>query len=172
MVDCHIIPFLSSIAEAQLSFGNVDSQELGPPMPCTIVPQLVRRTSCASPSCTFRMPCTPEHIAKEQGSFLAAIQTSHTAALDSFDDYSSDAPSDHLTALSATGWAGCAAPLVCVDCAGIAPEPVDTQSTVTVSEGALDQTYLAVVASDSATFRCLDGTCMRHCRPALVLSWP
>ena len=51
----------------------------------------------------------------------------------------------------------------------------------------LDQTYLAVGASDSATFRCLDGTCTgaisvsvestvdasslsRHCRPALVLS--
>jgi len=108
----------------------------------------------------FEGPCTPEYIAKEQGSFLAAIQTSHTAALTSNDDYPSDPLSDHLTGLSANGWAGCAAPLVCVDCAGIAPEPVDTQSTDAASECALDQTYLAVGASDSATFRCLDGTCI------------
>ena len=41
-------------------------------------------------------------------------------------------------------------------------KPVDTQSSAAASECALDQTYLAVGARDSATFRCFDGTCMQH----------
>ena len=76
--------------------------------------------------------------------------------------YSKLASREHQQCRDWSGWGGCAAPLVCIDCVGIVFEPVDTQRTVAVSECALDQTYLAVGARDSATFRCFDGTCMQH----------
>ena len=40
--------------------------------------------------------------------------------------------------------AGCAFPRGCVDCTGVALQPVDTQCVVAAPECQLDQTYLAV----------------------------
>jgi len=76
--------------------------------------------------------CTPEYVAREQGSFLAAIQTQYVSNLGMSDDYSAHQPlSDFLTTLTLgqRGWAGCAAPLVCKDCDGIEPEAPNIELT-------------------------------------------
>merc|ERR1719409_2484364 len=67
--------------------------------------------------------CTPMYVAREQSAFLAAIQTSYTAELAANSDYPNDPLTAYETTLAAMGWAGCAPPLVCVDCEG--QEPVE-----------------------------------------------
>jgi len=105
-------------------------------------------------------PCTPDYIAKEQASFLSHIGDQYTTVLTSESDYPTDPLSNHLTALSDAGWAGCAAPLVCVDCEGLSTTLVDHQSSVASQVCLVHQDHLAPGDSDSETFKCLDGTCL------------
>jgi len=105
--------------------------------------------------------CTPAYIAREQGSFLAAIQASYTAMLNAPDStYPNDALAEYETILSPAGWAGCAAPLVCVDCEGlqtILPVPTYEHAAHTCH---LHEEYLSPGQSNFDSFRCLDGTCI------------
>jgi len=104
--------------------------------------------------------CTPAYVAREQAQFLAAIQASYTEQLTSNADYPSDALTAYETVLSEAGWAGCAPPLVCVDCPGS-----ETQSPCLEHSGGahvchLHEEYLSAGQSNADTFRCLDGTCI------------
>jgi len=125
-----------------------------PPPPCS------EENPSTCPPPLVSGPCTPEYIAKEQGSFRQSIQDTYENTLSSNDEYPSDPLSDHLTVLSTAGWAGCAAPLVCEDCAGSAPLPVNHQNMDTAETCLLHQEYLAPGASDAGTFKCLDGSCI------------
>jgi hypothetical protein len=104
--------------------------------------------------------CTPAYVAKEQAQFLAAIQASYTEQLTSNTDYPHNPLTDYETVLSEAGWAGCAPPLLCVDCQG-------SEVTAPCLEHAggshichLHEEYLAPGQSNADTFRCLDGTCI------------
>ena len=66
----------------------------------------------------------------------------------------------HLTGLADSRGAGCAAPLVCIDCQGVAVTPVNHGSSDVSETCKLHQDYLAPGASDADTFRCLDGSCL------------
>jgi len=105
--------------------------------------------------------CTPEYVAREQAQFLADIQTAYAARLRAPDTvYPDDHLVDYETVLSPAGWAGCAPPLLCVDCAGLSTVlPVPTY--VTLSHVChLHEEYLSPGQSNSDTFRCLDGGCV------------
>ena len=62
-------------------------------------------------------PCTAKFIWEEQGFFEADIQTSYNTAFAAEPDLA-----NYFTTLSAHGWSGCAAPLMCVACEGLMPE--------------------------------------------------
>jgi len=104
--------------------------------------------------------CDAAHVAKEQGSFLSDIQTDYLTALNAADDHANDPLNSHLTVLSAAGWAGCAAPLICEQCEGASKLSVDTSRTEASTECHLHEEYLVLGANDARTFRCLDGTCL------------
>jgi hypothetical protein len=104
--------------------------------------------------------CSPAYVAREQAQFLADIQASYTQTLTSESTYQNDGLVQYETVLSAAGWAGCAPPLVCVDCAGMAtilPVPNDATEAHTCL---LHEDYLSPGQSNTDTFRCLDGTCI------------
>jgi hypothetical protein len=104
--------------------------------------------------------CSPEYIAFEQAQFLAAIQTSYTTMLTAVDtQYPDDPLVNYETILSPAGWAGCAPPLVCVDCAGMAPTPANPLYTSEARTCHVHEEYLSPGQSNSDSFRCLDGTC-------------
>merc|ERR1719272_145594 len=62
--------------------------------------------------------------------------------------------------LSDAGWAGCAPPLVCVDCA---VEPM-LEHTRIENACQLHEEYLSPGQSNADTFRCLDGTCISQAK--------
>jgi len=111
--------------------------------------------------------CDAADVAKEQGSFrrgdithgLSDIQTDYLTALDA-DDHANDPLNSHLTVLSAAGWAGCAAPLICEHCEGASSLSVDTSRAEVSYDCHLHEEYLLFGANDARTFRCLDGTCL------------
>ena len=116
--------------------------------------------------------CTPTYIAKEQGSFFDA-QTDYAVGLanaqlvlpDSRDLSLHIGLSDFLTqeslaALSIHGWAGCAAPLVCKDCAGLHTIEVDTDRSEPSVSCLKHEEDLFPGESDMDTFRCLDSYCL------------
>jgi len=105
-------------------------------------------------------PCTPAYIAQEQAQFLETIQTSYAAELAANADYSNDPLTAYQTVLSEAGWAGCAPPLVCVDCAGFEPEEPCLEHTGGAATCRLHEEYLSPGQSNANTFRCLDGTCI------------
>jgi hypothetical protein len=104
--------------------------------------------------------CTPMYVANEQSGFLAAIRTEYSTNLAANADYPQDLLTEYDTVLSDAGWAGCAPPLVCIDCEG---QEV-TQPCVEHTDGAytchLHEEYLSAGQSNQDTFRCLDGTCL------------
>jgi len=104
--------------------------------------------------------CTPAYIAKEQAQFLAAIQASYTAQLVANADYPNDPLTTYETVLSEAGWAGCAPPLVCVDCAGSETQAPCLEHTGGAQTCHLHEEYLSPGQSNAGTFRCLDGTCI------------
>jgi hypothetical protein len=104
--------------------------------------------------------CTPAYVAKEQAQFLAAIQVSYTQQLTDNGDYPNDGLVNYETALSAAGWAGCAPPLVCVDCPASEVQPPCVEHVGGAHQCHLHEEYLAAGQSNSDTFRCLDGTCI------------
>jgi hypothetical protein len=103
--------------------------------------------------------CTPAYVAKEQAQFLQAIQVSYTAQLLANDDYPNDLLENYNTLLSPAGWAGCAPPLVCVDCAGSEPQAPCLDHTGGAQTCHVHEEYLSPGQSNADTFRCLDGTC-------------
>lgn len=105
--------------------------------------------------------CTPAFIAHEQKAFLAGIQADYTARLQAPDaNYPSDHLIDYQTILSPSGWAGCAAPLVCVDCPGMATT-LPLESFVAEAHTChLHEEYLHPGESNSDSFKCFDGTCI------------
>jgi len=112
------------------------------------------------PPAPLECPCTPAYIANEQASFLSHIRDHYTTVLTLESDYPTDPLSNHITVLSEAGWAGCAAPFVCVDCKGLSTTLVDHQSSISSLVCLLHQDHLARGDSDSEAFKCLDGTCL------------
>jgi len=106
--------------------------------------------------------CTPAYIAREQAQFLEAIQVSYTAELAANSDYPNDALTQYETVLSAAGWAGCAPPLVCVDCTGTEPEPPCLEHVTGAHTCHTHEEYLAPGQSNADTFRCFDGSCIHQ----------
>merc|ERR1719329_1823819 len=109
--------------------------------------------------------CTPAFVAQEQAQFLMQIQQAYTQQLMAADDvYPNDALAQYETVLSPAGWAGCAPPLVCVDCAGFETQPPclphHEEYTTEAHTCHLHEEYLSAGQSNSDTFRCLDGTCI------------
>jgi Notch-like protein len=104
--------------------------------------------------------CTPAYIAKEQAQFLAAIQASYTTELTGNTDYPNDPLTAYETVLSPAGWAGCAPPLVCVDCAGTEPQQPCLEHVGGAHTCHMHEEYLSPGQSNADTFRCLDGTCI------------
>merc|ERR1719453_2417489 len=104
--------------------------------------------------------CTPTFIAREQSAFLAAIQASYTADLAANSDYPNDPLTSYETVLSEAGWAGCAPPLVCVDCEGQEPVEPCLDHVGGAHQCHLHEEYLSAGQSNQDTFRCLDGTCI------------
>jgi len=109
-------------------------------------------------------PCTPEYDALEHGSFLADVQLSHTSTQSSDTDSWSgrDYPlADYLTGLSQPyGWAGCAPPKVCEDCAALRPLPDDPENHDAAHVCHIHEQYLAPGQSNHDAFKCHDGTCV------------
>jgi len=103
--------------------------------------------------------CTPAYIAYEQGSFEEAIQTAYTSRLQTDNAYPGDDLVNYFTTLSPAGWAGCAAPLVCVDCPGIAVAPPMETYTAEARSCHLHEQYLSPGQSNYDSFKCFDGTC-------------
>jgi len=115
---------------------------------------------CPGPDCPVQFEvCDAAHVAQEQGSFLSDIQTDYRTALNAADDLA-DPLNSHLTVLSAAGWAGCAAPLICEQCQGSSSVSVDTSRAEVSYDCHLHEEYLLFGANDARTFRCLDGTCL------------
>jgi hypothetical protein len=109
--------------------------------------------------------CTPAYVAREQAQFLAAIQASYTQELTSNMDYPEDPLADYETVLSEAGWAGCAPPLLCVDCEGSAVTEPCLELHPSMPMGRphichLHEEYLSPGQSNADTFRCLDGSCI------------
>jgi len=104
--------------------------------------------------------CTPAFVAMEQAQFLLEIQQTYTQSLAANSDYPDDPLTDYETVLSPAGWAGCAPPLVCVDCPGSEPEPPCLEHTAGAHICHLHEEYLMPGQSNSDSFRCLDGTCV------------
>jgi hypothetical protein len=107
-------------------------------------------------------PCTPAYIAREQAQFLDAIQATYSTRLGANDDYSNDAltqPS-YGAILSDAGWAGCAPPLVCIDCPATAPASPCGAYDHSAHVCKWHEEYLSPGQSNGDTFRCLDGTCV------------
>jgi hypothetical protein len=100
------------------------------------------------------------YVAKEQSGFLAAIQATYTTELGANSDYANDPLTDYATVLSAAGWAGCAPPLVCVDCPGQEPLEPCAEHTAGAYQCHLHEEYLTPGQSNQDSFRCLDGTCL------------
>jgi len=109
-------------------------------------------------------PCTQGYLAKEQGSFRVSIQTAYTSILETDSDYQENGQSTlthHFTQLSDAGWPGCAAPKVCVDCAGTAPIPANPDETNDARECLAHELELSPGQSRAGSFRCRDGNCVR-----------
>jgi uncharacterized protein YfaP (DUF2135 family) len=100
------------------------------------------------------------YVAKEQAQFLAAIQATYTAQLAANTDYPTDALENYETVLSEAGWAGCAPPLVCVDCPGSEGQEPCLEHTGGAHECHAHEEYLVEGQSNADTFRCLDGSCI------------
>merc|ERR1719163_260414 len=88
---CHIVSE-SMTANLTLHYGD-------PPTPPDLPPLVAP-------------PCTAQYLWDEHGAFPSAVQDSHTQAIE---DENLGA---FFTTLSASGWAGCAAPRACTSCPG------------------------------------------------------
>jgi len=120
--------------------------------------------------------CTPAFVAREQAHFSATLQgqyndqLSNTASFyldgETYGPYTEESDKlTHLltmfsTTLSPAGWAGCAPPLMCIDC----PEVVPQEPCGSMEEEArvchVHEEYLMAGQGNADTFKCLDGTCI------------
>jgi hypothetical protein len=114
--------------------------------------------------------CTPTYIAWEQAQFMTEVQTwynnelSFTEAFDldgqQYGPYPDEPLTQYFTALSEAGWAGCAPPLVCLDCPDAAPAEPCGGMTERARQCQVHETYLPAGKGNADTFRCLDDTCI------------
>jgi len=143
--DCHIVT--RGCGEESLT-GHLCLNWCDVPVPPTLPP-------------VIEPACTPSYVAKEQGSFMASIASSYSTELHAADAvYPDDHLEDYFTVLSASNWAGCAAPLVCEDCMGGATLHGVSTNVALAHVCHLDEQYLAPGQSNSDTFRCNDGNCI------------
>jgi hypothetical protein len=104
--------------------------------------------------------CTPAYIAWQQGSFYDVLENRFiTEFLEADTAYPSEPLVNYFTTLSSAGWAGCAPPLVCVDCEGIVTAPVLETYAADAHVCHLHEQYLSPGQSNYDSFKCLDGTC-------------
>jgi hypothetical protein len=104
--------------------------------------------------------CTPAYIAWQQGSFYDVLENRFIAEfLEADAAYPSEPLTNYFTTLSTAGWAGCAPPLVCVDCEGIVAAPVLESYSADAHVCHLHEQYLTPGQSNYDSFKCLDGTC-------------
>merc|ERR1719502_105490 len=75
-------------------------------------------------------------------------------------DYPNDGLLAYETLLSDAGWAGCAPPLVCIDCEGQEVVEPCLDHVGGAHQCHLHEEYLSPGQSNQDTFRCLDGTCI------------
>jgi len=94
-------------------------------------------------------PCTSQYIWEEQGFFSDVIQQAYNTYLASND------LQDFNTALSEKGWAGCAAPLVCVPCEGLMEAIPDLTYSNAAVQCKNHEDYLRPGQNNGETFKCL-----------------
>jgi len=99
-------------------------------------------------------PCTAEYLWEEHGSFGSELMSAYSQVINA------EGLGEFSTALSAKGWAGCAAPHVCVPCGG-GGVVVQADYTEQGAECKLHESHLRPGQGDSDTFRCLSGECIR-----------
>lgn len=120
--------------------------------------------------------CTHAYIAREQARFSETIQGQYNEWLSDTGAFDLDGeiygpyteamdPSTHLltmfsTTLSPTGWAGCAPPLVCIDCPEVAPPAPCGGMLERARQCHVHEEYLLAGQGNADTFKCLDGTCI------------
>lgn len=144
--DCHIVTD-SMTEHLTIDYGAIPSP---PPLPPPLAP-----------------PCSQGYIAREQGSFDAAIAAAYTTSLLAADPiYPEDPLSQYFTAIPTDpteyvwSWPGCSAPRVCEECNSFAPAHVDPERTEPSVPCLLHQEYLSHGSSDAETFRCGGGFCL------------
>jgi hypothetical protein len=104
--------------------------------------------------------CTPAYIAWQQGSFYDVLENRFiTEFLEANTAYPSEPLANYFTTLSTAGWAGCAPPLVCIDCEGIVTTPVLETYAADAHVCHLHEQYLNPGQSNYDSFKCFDGTC-------------
>jgi len=99
-------------------------------------------------------PCSAQYIWDEHGSFSYEIQTSHSQTI------SDEGLENYFTALSAYGWAGCAAPKACIPCEStdLIVDPSYVENEVCKAH----HRHLTAGQMDRDTFKCLSGDeCIR-----------
>ena len=94
-------------------------------------------------------PCTSQYIWEEQGFFSDVIQQAYNNVL------ASSELQGFNTALSAHGWAGCAAPLVCVPCEGLMEESPDLDYSQPAVLCKHHEDYLRPGQNNGESFKCL-----------------
>lgn len=120
--------------------------------------------------------CTHAYVAQEQARFSEKIQGEYNVLLSNTDKFELDGETygpyteetdklTHLltmfsTTLSPAGWAGCAPPLVCIDCPEAAPPAPCGGMLETARECQVHEEYLLAGQGNADTFKCLDGTCI------------
>jgi hypothetical protein len=98
--------------------------------------------------------CSAADISWQQGTLYDGAQNRLTTTLESL------GLTSYHTSLSAAGWPGCAAPLVCEHCAGLVASPPLDSYTARAHVCKFHQEDLAPGEEDYNTFKCLDGTCI------------
>merc|ERR1719223_177206 len=96
----------------------------------------------------------------QQGSFYDVLENRFAAEfLEADVAYPSEPLTNYFTTLSPAGWAGCALPLVCIDCPGIVATPILESYSDSAHVCHLHEQYLSPGQSNYDSFKCLDGTC-------------
>lgn len=104
------------------------------------------------PECDLEtaVPCSAQYIWDDHGSFPMSTQITHTAAL-----AADEGLANYFTTLSQHGWAGCAAPRVCISCE--MPDLVIDIDYVANEVCKAQHDYLMPGQLDLDTFKCQTG---------------
>jgi len=97
--------------------------------------------------------CSAEYVWDEQGFFTSAIRATHNQAL-----AADEGLANYFTVLSVHGWAGCAAPKVCIPCEGLDVELPSPEYTEPAAACKPHEEYLRPGESNLDSFRCTGVT--------------